>query len=129
MKKLINLMGALLPLSVFAQLGIRFPSERKVMKDPVTGVELEFLTSKPMGEHKTYQTHNQWTADGKWCVFDSRDRAKGNAIAVNEETGEMVQVTENGYMGKILLSSKEMKMYFLRADKDSQKKLKAMAGK
>jgi len=129
MKKLLFIFCLLFPVSISAQLGTRFPSERKVIKDPVTGVELEFLTTRPMGDHKTYQTHTQWTADGKWCVFNSRDRAKGNAIAVNEETGEMVQVTENGYMGKILLSRKEMKMYFLRADKDSQKKLKAMAGK
>lgn len=122
-------MGVLLPLSVFAQLGMRFPSERKVMKDPVTGVELEFLTSKPMGDHKTYQTHNQWTSDGKWCVFDSKMRANGNAIAVNEETGDMVQVTENGYSGKILLSRKTMKMFYLRADKVAQKAMKNMKAK
>ncbi len=32
------------------QLGKRFPSERKVMKDPVTGTMLTFLTSTPMGD-------------------------------------------------------------------------------
>lgn len=100
--------------SALAQIGQSFPSERKVIKDPVTGVELIFLTSRSgMGDGKTYQTHNQWTADGKWCVFNSK-RAKGDAIAVNEETGDMVQVTEGGYSGKLLLARKSMKMYFLR---------------
>ena len=48
-----------------AQIGTRFPSERKVINDPKTGVELVFLTSKSgTGDSKIYQTHNQWTADG-----------------------------------------------------------------
>lgn len=103
-----------LSFSSFSQIGHRFPSEMKVVKDPVTGVELVFLTSKSgMGDRKTYQTHNQWTSDGKWCVFNSK-RADGDAIAVNEVTGEMIQVTEGGYAGKLLLARKSMKMFFLR---------------
>ena len=31
---------------------------------------------------KIYQTHNQWTADGRWVVFRS-DRVRGEAIAPN----------------------------------------------
>ena len=99
----------------YGQLGRQFPSERKIVKDPRTGLDITFLTSKSgMYDHKTYQTHTQWTADGKWCIFDSKNRADGNAIAVNEDTGEMIQVTEGGYTGKILISRKEMKMFFLR---------------
>src|SRR3546814_2043935 len=48
--------------SASAQIGKRFPSERKVVEDPVTGVDLVFLTSTPAGDSKIYQTHNQWTA-------------------------------------------------------------------
>lgn len=98
-----------------AQIGRRFPSEKKVVADPVTGVPLTFLTSQEgKGDSKIYQTHHQWTADGKWLVFRSR-RTEGNqAIAVNEETGEMVQVTEHGYSGMLCLADKSMKMYFLR---------------
>ena len=71
-----------------AQLGRRFPSERKVINDPKTGVELIFLTSQSgTGDSKIYQTHNQWTSDGKWVVFRS-DRVPGEAMAVNEETGD-----------------------------------------
>ena len=40
-----------------AQIGTRFPSERKVINDPKTGVELVFLTSKSgTGDSKIYQT-------------------------------------------------------------------------
>lgn len=72
--------------NVNAQIGKRFPSERKVIKDPVTGNQLIFLTSKPVGDRKIYQTHNQWTSDGKWIIFSS-NRVKGEALAVNEKNG------------------------------------------
>ncbi|HER07979.1 MAG TPA: hypothetical protein ENO20_03625, partial [Bacteroides sp.] len=90
-----------------AQIGTRFPSERKVVQDPVTGVDLIFLTSTPAGDHKIYQTHNQWTSDGKWLIFRSR-RASGEAMAVNEQTGDMVQVTEGGYRGTPLVARNSM---------------------
>lgn len=98
MRKLLTLIIALgaWTMPATAQMGKRFPSERKVINDPKTGVELVFLTSKSgTGDAKIYQTHNQWTADGRWVVFRS-DRVKGEAMAVNEETGDIVQVTEGG---------------------------------
>jgi len=102
------------PLLATAQLGTRFPSERKVITDPKTGVELVFLTSKSgTGDSKIYQTHNQWTSDGKWVIFRS-DRVRGEAMAVNEETGEMVQVTEGGYMGMLCVARKSMNLYYMR---------------
>jgi oligogalacturonide lyase len=57
--------------NLMAQIGTRFPSERKIVKDPVTGIDLVFLTSQPFNDRKIYQTHNQWTADGQWLVFSS----------------------------------------------------------
>ena len=54
-----------------AAIGQRFPSERKEVVDPVTGTRLTFLTSRPHGDSKIYQTHPQWTADGRWLVFRS----------------------------------------------------------
>ena len=99
--------------SVQAQIGKRFPSERKVINDPVTGNKLIFLTSTPAGDAKIYQTHNQWTSVGKWLIFRS-GRVKGEAMAVNEKTGEMVQVTEGGYMGMLNVARKSMKLYFMR---------------
>ena len=96
-----------------AQIGRRFPSERKVVKDPVTGTPLTFLTSAPVGDSKIYQTHNQWTADGQWLIFRS-GRVKGEAMAVNEKTGEQVQVTEGGYVGMLNVARHAMKLYFMR---------------
>ena len=95
------------------QIGTRFPSEKKTVKDPVTGTELTFLTSKPAGDSKIYQTHNQWTADGKWVIFRS-NRVRGEAMAVNEKTGVIVQVSEGGFTGMLNVARKSMKLYFMR---------------
>src|SRR5436190_10915414 len=111
--------GFFLALSLNAQIGKRFPSERKLVKDPVTGTMLTFLTSTQSGDAKIYQTHNQWTSDGEWLIFRS-NRAKGEAMAVNEKTGEMVQVSEGGYTGMLNVARKSMKLYFMRSlKKDS----------
>lgn len=99
--------------SASAQIGTRFPSEKKIVIDPVTGVPLVFLTSKPAGDSKIYQTHHQWTSDGKWLVFRS-NRVPGQAMAVNEETGDLVQVTEGGFTGMLCLADHSMSLYFLR---------------
>ena len=98
-----------------AQIGKRFPSERKVVKDPVTGTMLTFLTSQPAGDSKIYPTHPQWTSDGQWLVFRS-NRVRGEAMAVNEQTGDLVQVTEGGYVGMLNLARKSMKLLFMRKD-------------
>jgi oligogalacturonide lyase len=97
---------------VGAQIGTRFPSEKKVVPDPVTGVPLTFLTSRPVGDSKIYQTHPQWTADEQWLIFRS-NRVPGEAIAVHEETGALVQVTEGGFIGMLVIAQKSMKLYYL----------------
>jgi oligogalacturonide lyase len=102
-----------------AQIGRRFPSEKKIVPDPVTGVPLTFLTSTPRGDSKIYQTHRQWTSDGKWVIFRS-NRVPGQAMAVKEETGEMVQVTESGYSGMLCLAEHSMNLYFLRSQRLSE---------
>ncbi|MEQ1603258.1 MAG: hypothetical protein ABL999_00155 [Pyrinomonadaceae bacterium] len=96
-----------------AQIGKRFPSEKKIVKDPITGTMLTFLTSAPVGDSKIYQTHNQWTSDGQWLIFRS-GRVRGEAMAVNEKTGEQVQVTEGGYTGMLSIARYSMKLYFMR---------------
>jgi len=96
-----------------AQIGKRFPSEKKIVKDPVTGTMLTFLTSTPVGDSKIYQTHNQWTSDGQWLIFRS-GRVRGEAMAVNEKTGDIVQVTEGGYTGMLSVARYSMKLYFMR---------------
>ncbi len=96
------------------QIGTRFPAERKVVKDAVTGTMLTFLTSTPAGDTKIYQTHPQWTSDGQWLVFRS-NRIKGEALAVHEKDGTIIQVTEGGYTGMLNLARKSMKLYLMRS--------------
>lgn len=117
-KHLFTLIGVLGILSAMAQIGKRFPSERKEINDPVTGHKLIFLTSTPAGDSKIYQTHNQWTSDGQWLIFRS-NRARNEALAVNEKTGDIVQVTEGGYTGMLNVGRLSMKLYFLRYKNDN----------
>ena len=113
MKNTCLLLTLLLSFFAYGQIGKRFPSERKLVKDPLTGTMLTFVTSKPFGDSKIYQTHTQWTADGQWLIFRS-GRAKNEAMAVNENTGDIVQVTEGGYTGMLCIARKSMKLYFMR---------------
>src|SRR5215211_4611097 len=114
MKNKLLLLTLLVSVFSDAQIGKRFPSERKVVKDPVTGTMLTFLTSTQAGDTKIYQTHTQWTSDGQWLIFRS-GRARNEAMAVNEKTGDIVQVTEGGYTGMLCIARKSMKLYFMRS--------------
>jgi oligogalacturonide lyase len=101
--------------AVFGQMGRTWPSEKKIVPDPVTGVQLEFLTSTDgtYRQSKIYQTHRQWTSDGKWLIFRGTREGGSQAMAVNEETGQIVQVTETGFMGMLCAGNKTMKLYVL----------------
>src|SRR6185436_15942449 len=112
-KSLALLLAVALLSPAMAQIGRRFPSEKRIVPDPVTGIPLTFLTSRSAGDSKIYQTHHQWTSDGKWVVFRS-NRVPGQAMAVNEETGTIVQITEGGYSGMLCLADHSMNLYFLR---------------
>ena len=107
--------AAILTSSAWGQMGRRWPSEKKVVPDPVTRVPLSFLTTDPAGDSKIYQTHQQWTADGKWLIFRSNRGTGAQAFAVNEGTGEIVQVTENGYTGMLCNGHRSMKLFIMRS--------------
>ena len=102
----------------FAQMGRRWPSEKKIVPDPVTGLPLTFLTSTDGGyrQSKIYQTHRQWTSDGKWLIFRGVRETGAQAFAVNEETGDIVQVTETGFMGMLCVGNKTMNLYVMAAN-------------
>lgn len=104
---------AIFSFPAFSQIGTRFPSEKKIVTDPVTGTKLTFLTSTPAGDSKIYQTHTQWTSDGKWVIFRS-NRVRGEAMAVNEMSGVIVQVSEGGFTGMLCVARKSMKLYLMR---------------
>lgn len=113
LKPATTILFLLCTITAFSQIGKRFPSEKKIIKDPVTGRELIFLTTTSAGDSKTYPTHPQWTSDGEWLIFRTK-RANGEAVAVNEKSGVMVQVTEGGYTGTLCMAQKSMKLYFMR---------------
>jgi len=96
-----------------AQIGSRFNPEKKIIEDPETGYELIFLTNSSAGDSKIYPTHPQWTADGKWVIFRS-NRVPGEAMAVNEESGAIIQITEGGYIGMLNIATKSMHLYLMR---------------
>lgn len=106
-------LGAASP--AFAQMGRRWPSEKRIVPDPVTGLPLTFLTSTDGGyrQSKIYQTHRQWTVDGKWLIFRGVRETGPQAFAVNEQTGEIVQVTENGFVGMLCVGNETMKLYVM----------------
>jgi oligogalacturonide lyase len=97
-----------------AQVGRQWPSEKKMVIDPVTGTPLTFLTSLSYGDSKIYQTHPDWTSDGQWVIFRS-GRVNNQAFAVNEANGHIVQITDKGYMGMLCVSRKTMNLYIMRA--------------
>jgi oligogalacturonide lyase len=79
-------------------IGARFPSEMRTMIDMKTGVSLNVLTSSNFSDAKIYQDHPQWSHDGQWIIFRSTrgnpDGKFGQAFAVNEITGSIVQLTD-----------------------------------
>ena len=95
-----------------AQIGRTWPSEKKIVPDPVTGLPLTFLTSTDGGyrQSKIYQTHRQWTPDGKWIVFRSTRETGSQAFAVDEESGQIVQITDQGFIGMLCVGNKIMKL-------------------
>jgi len=123
MKAVIKLLFAtlfiLMPSLAEAQIGTRYPSERTVVEDPETGNELIFLTRSTSRDSKIYPTHPQWTSDGQWVIFRS-DRVRGEAMAVNEVTGDIVQVTEGGYRGMLHIARKSMHLYLMRPALDQE---------
>ena len=50
---------------------------------------------------------------GTGLIFRS-NRVKGEAMAVNEKTGVIVQVSEGGFTGMLSVARKSMKLYFMR---------------
>ncbi len=118
MNRLLAIVACLaLPLLANAQVGRRYPSEKKIVPDPVTGVAMSVLTAGNSSDAKIYQTHPQWTADGKYIIFRSSGRAPGSqAYAVNEATGDIIQLTEGtgNNTGSLNIARKSMKLYFLR---------------
>jgi len=102
--------------SANAQSGRIFPTEKSTFVDPITGAEITVLTSDPAGSAKPYQTHPTWTADGNWIIFRSNRTGSSQAFIVNEQSGEIMQITDGPATGtgSLNLSRREMKLFYMR---------------
>lgn len=105
-----------------SDVGRRFPSEKRTIVDAQTGVTFTALTTSPANDAKIYQTHPQWTSDGKYIIFRS-NRARGGstqAFAINEVTGEIVQLTDGPGTGtgSLNVARKSNRLYFFRGGRD-----------
>jgi oligogalacturonide lyase len=101
-----------------ADIGKRFPSEKMIYTDKVTAFPVTVLTTNSANDQKIYQTHPQWTADGKYIIFRSNRTTNGvtQAFAINEATGEIIQLTDGpgNNASTLNIARKSMKLFFLR---------------
>jgi len=95
----------------------KFPPEKMIYKDAVTGLKITMLTTSAAKDNKIYQTHPNWTADGRNIVFMSDRSGTNQYYTVSEETGAIVQLTDDKQPGNACLSRKENRMYYISDNK------------
>ena len=100
------------------RVGQRFPSEHLTIIDAETSVAVLALTTSRHVNATFYQTHPQWTPDGRYIVFRSNRAAKEgrgwHAYAVSMDTREIVQVTAGDDGDRLHLGWKENVAYHFR---------------
>ena len=98
--------------------GQRFPSENFTYPDKVTGISINALTTSRHSSSKMYQTHPQWTADGKYIIFSSNRTAQDGQgrqyYAVSMENYEIVQITTGDSGRNFHLGWNSGNAYFMR---------------
>ena len=95
----------------------KFPSEKMAYKDDITGLEITMLTTSAAKDNKIYQTHPNWTADGRNIVFMSDRSGSNQYFAISEKTGAIVQLTDDLQPGNACLSKKSNLMYYISDNK------------
>jgi oligogalacturonide lyase len=96
-----------------SHVGRRFPSERTAYKDSVTGYEISMLTTSPAKDNKIYQTHPNWTADGRYIVFTSDRVGTNQYFALSVDTGEIIQLTSDNAPGNAFLGRQKNNMFYV----------------
>jgi hypothetical protein len=75
------------------------PPEHKMMKDPITGAELVFVSAGPAKDHNLYFHQRSWLSDDSMVLFMSQ-RRDGGLLGYLFATGELVRlVTLQGGLG------------------------------
>ncbi len=93
--------------------GRRFPSERKTYRDLVTGYEISMLTTSPAKDNKIYQTHPNWTADGRHIVFMSDRTGTNQYFALSMDTGVITQLTNDKGPGNAFVHRTKNCMFYI----------------
>ncbi|GGF46849.1 TolB family protein [Echinicola rosea] len=96
--------------------GQRFPAESFTYEDEITGKKVIALTTSRHHNSKIYQTHPQWTPDGKHIVFRSDRSGKGLAYAISMENHEIIQIASGEDGSSFHLGWKENHAYHFRND-------------
>lgn len=113
--------------NTMAQVGHRYPSEKRTITDKITGSKITVLTTSPADDSKIYQTHPQWTFDGKYIIFMSKrgEANKNNKVfAVDVKTGTIIQLTEGETSaGSLNIARKSNKMYYSSGGRQQPLKL------
>lgn len=83
--------------------GDRYPPERREYVEPETGTTVVQLTDAPCINHAPYFLNQAWAfpheregGDGCLVVTSYRDGGRPNLFAVDEASGEIVQLTDTG---------------------------------
>lgn len=93
------------------------PPEHKKIADPVTGVELTFVTTAPGKDVHTYIYQPEWLKDGSAILFNS-DRNGGAAMAYLRQTGELVKLATPAGALSAPLASVKRPVFFARRGRE-----------
>ena len=108
--------AALFVMPAFAQVGHTWPSEKKLVIDPVTGTELTFLTSSQ--SRRLQDLPDAPGLDLGWPMGDLPFQSGAGPVLCRQRgDGHIVQVTDKGYMGMLCVARKSMKLYLMRDEK------------
>ena len=93
-------------------MGRTWPSEKQIILYPVTGLPLTFLTSTDGSyrQSKIYQTHRQWTADGKWLIFRGVGETGPQAMGCERRDRADCAGDESGFMDMLCAWNNTMKL-------------------
>ena len=105
------------PLQSIYYVGREFPCEKMACRDAVTGIDITMLTTSEAKDDKIYQTHPNWTADGRYIVFMSDRSGANQYFAVSVKTGAIVQLTDDKQPGNACLSKTKNRMYYVSENK------------
>jgi len=90
------------------------PREDKHVKDPVTGVDLLFVTTDPAPDHNLYFHERSWLADESMLIFTS-ERKEGGTMGYLFATGELVRfLTPQGGVSAATAAVKKNAIYAAR---------------